>query len=82
LNELKRWRLSATTARSFGFYPVTESTSRFRQNQPAVGPIDKKIEQLRQLAGPGSDSLSLAVIHATIDSLKAEKASFKCEGRK
>jgi hypothetical protein len=45
------------------------------------GPIDKKIEQLRQLAGPGSDSLSLAVIRATIDSLKAEKASFKCEGQ-
>jgi hypothetical protein len=46
------------------------------------GPIDKMIEQFRQLAGPGSDSLSLAVIRATIDSLKAEKASFKCEGQK
>jgi hypothetical protein len=45
-------------------------------------PIDKKIEQLRQLAGPGSDSLSLAVIRATIDPLKTEKASFKCESQK
>jgi hypothetical protein len=46
------------------------------------GHIDKKIEQLSQLAGPSSDPLSLAVIRATIDSLKAEKASFKCEGQK
>jgi hypothetical protein len=46
------------------------------------GPIDKKIEQFRQLADPGSDPLSLAMIRATIDSLKAEKASFKCERQK
>jgi hypothetical protein len=42
------------------------------------GNIDKKIEQLRQLVGPGTDSLSLAMIRAAIDSLRVEKASFKC----
>jgi hypothetical protein len=45
------------------------------------GHIDQKIEQLRQLTGQGSDPLTLAVIRATIDSLKAEKASFKCESQ-
>jgi hypothetical protein len=45
------------------------------------GLIDKQIEQLQQLASPGLDSLSRALMRATIDSLKEEKASFKCEGR-
>jgi hypothetical protein len=45
------------------------------------GHIDQKIEHFRQLTGPGSDPMSLAVIRATIDSLLAEKASFKCESQ-
>jgi hypothetical protein len=63
--------------RSVGFYPVKSAGIRMCEK---CGPINKKIEQLRQLAGPGSDLLSLALIRATVDSLKAERASFKCAG--
>jgi hypothetical protein len=40
--------------------------------------IDKKIDQLRSLTSPGLDALSRATMRAAIESMKAEKAAFKC----
>jgi hypothetical protein len=42
--------------------------------------IDKKIERLKQLDEPGLDTLSRAMLRADLESLKAEKLSFQCDG--
>jgi hypothetical protein len=42
--------------------------------------IDKKIDRLKQLDGPGLDALGRAMLRADLESLKAEKASIQCDG--
>jgi hypothetical protein len=43
------------------------------------GLIEKKIEQLKQIAEPGLDSLSRSLLRADLDFLNAERARIHCD---